>query len=271
MRQVAEQVLSPVAQDDVGEVVVFVDDEVEGIALLVRLVVDQLHLGARVVGGLDPLAELLAVIGFVAFDKTVHHNGAIGVEVFFQFSYARADEREVEVDDLERILQQRGVLLYPQPVEQGVEAVGLGDVIIRLKHGDEHALAEAARTDQEQVFSGILQQRKIWSLVHIIQIFVPHFFEAGHTVRNAFYLCHNRWIESELTSCKDTKSFPYSRKTSCISLSTNSCRKRSRSCSGGVTYSRMQNTRRYWLMSDVKPFLHSRRWWCPFGRDWPGV
>ena len=83
------------------------------------------------------------------------------------------------------------MLVNPQPFEQTVEAVGLGNVIICLQHADKQTLAETARTNQKQIVPRILQQWKIRSFVRVIQILVSYVLESCHTVRDFFYLCHN--------------------------------------------------------------------------------
>ena len=105
MGELAEKVLSAVAQDHVGEVVVLVYNQIERITFLVRLEADEIQFPACVRRGFYRLFEPGIVITGIDFGKHVQHLPAIPVEVVFQLLFTpAADQREVEVNHLETVL-----------------------------------------------------------------------------------------------------------------------------------------------------------------------
>ena len=174
-----------------------------------RFFVDQLHLVSRIVQGKHLVTKSLIVVILIAFDEAVHHHAAIKIKIGFQAFPSRSHKREIEVNHLERVFQRCGMFVYPKSVEQPVELIRLRDVIISLHHTDEHALAEAARANQEQVITGIFQQRKIHGFIHIIEISVPHFLKARHSVGNTFYcVCHCRMNHKYRAKVRKINEYP---------------------------------------------------------------
>ena len=130
------------------------------------------------------MIKFFVIVGVVSFNETVEHLAAIIIKCIFQPFHSCPCQRKVKVYHLESVLQRSGMLFYPQSVEQRIEAVRLGDVIVIPHHADEHALAETARTDKEKILACIFQKRKIHRFVYIIEVFVPYFFKTCHTVRD---------------------------------------------------------------------------------------
>ena len=69
------------------------------------------------------------------------------------------------------------MLSYPQAAEPLLELVLGAAVIIGMEHAKEHALAETARADEEEVIGLILQHRNVHGLVHVILVALYHIQE----------------------------------------------------------------------------------------------
>ena len=190
VRQVAEHILSTFAKNDIGKVVVLIDNQIKRIAQLLCFAIDGAQLVGGIGGGFYLTEKVFIVIRAVSLDEAVQLFGAIVVERVLQAFHTRPRLGEVEINHLEAILQRRRMLLNPKPVKQPVELVRLRDVIVSLHHADKHALPETPRTDEEQILARIFQQGKIHRLVYVIEILVPHFLKARHSVWDAFYCVH---------------------------------------------------------------------------------
>ncbi len=139
------------AQHVVGEVVILVDDEVEGDAQHPRLDIDDVEhagRGRRLGEALaHPLGIRLAIFPHEALDSP--HD--VLVERALKVVDAGRGPGEVETHDLISSLLGRGVLAYPEVAEELTEAVFHLAVVVGLEHAQEQALAEAARADEEEV------------------------------------------------------------------------------------------------------------------------
>ena len=84
MGQCPIHLLAVLVEYDIGEVVVFVDDEIELVSFFGCLRIDQVQLAARRGCILHPLHKSVAVILAVALDETVEDDVAVVIEIFPQ-------------------------------------------------------------------------------------------------------------------------------------------------------------------------------------------
>ena len=80
-----------------------------------------------------------------------------------------------------------GVLAHIEVAEQLLELVCPVDVVVMLQHGERQALAETARTDEEEELVGSLQFRDKVGLVHKIAVFADT-GKIGHPVGDTLAL-----------------------------------------------------------------------------------
>ena len=93
-----------------------------------------------------------------------------------------ADAREVEIEHQIAIAARRGVLPDVQVTEKGFELVAGAHVVVVLQHIQREALAEAARTDEEEEAVRLLYHGDEAGLVHIIIIVLADIREVHHAV-----------------------------------------------------------------------------------------
>lgn len=85
------------------------------------------------------------------------------------------------------------MILDIKPVEQCVKSALLRHVVVGGKHVQDQALAEAARTNEEQEVTCLLQLLYVHRLVHIVKPLVAQLLEITDTVWYAFeYFAHKR-------------------------------------------------------------------------------
>ena len=157
---VGERVISFVTllvEHYIGEVIIFVDDEVETGAAIPGLSIQKVDFG----GGIGLLFHFLlkagVVISFVNEREVVQSTATVVVEIYGQPVRLSADAGKVERQNLVGALQGCRVLAYPQVTEPGLELRLLRDVVVGPQHTQEDAFTEAPGTDEEQATRLLLQ------------------------------------------------------------------------------------------------------------------
>ena len=93
----------------------------------------------------------------IAVQETVQLHGAVSIKVPRKVIDPASYLRKIQIKYLICSLQRCGVLPYPQITEQAPELVFLRKVIVAAEHIQEEALAETARTDENQVMGLVFQ------------------------------------------------------------------------------------------------------------------
>ena len=103
----------------------------------------------------------------------------------------RIDDGKIEVDYKILVMVGRRMLPYVQVAIQPFEHICIVDVVIVMQHGYGKALAEAARTDEEEELVGVLHLLNEPCLVHIVAVVPAHGDEVHHTIGDApcLYSC----------------------------------------------------------------------------------
>ncbi len=87
------------------------------------------------------------------------------------------------------------VVSYIKPFEQRIEVVLFIDVIVSLKRAEEQALAEPARTDEEQKVPSQFHLLEIHGLVDQIKTLLLYLLEVADAVGNTLeVVAHNRFL-----------------------------------------------------------------------------
>ena len=137
----------------IGEVIIFVDDEVETGAAIPGLSIQKVDFG----GGIGLLFHFLLKAGVVNEREVVQSTATVVVEIYGQPVRLSADAGKVERQNLVGALQGCRVLAYPQVTEPGLELRILRDVVVGPQHTQEDAFTEAPGTDEEQATRLLLQ------------------------------------------------------------------------------------------------------------------
>ncbi len=160
--------LASFVEHGIGEVVIFVYNEVEGIALGFRLILDNRELTACVLRRIDALLDRVRIMLIIVTDEAIQLHTQIKVELFLQFVYVAPNHREVEEQHLVPATRGRWMFADPEVAKPLVKLVLRTAVIIRMEHAQEDALAETPGTDEDDVPRLLLQFRDVHGLVHIV-------------------------------------------------------------------------------------------------------
>jgi len=82
------------------------------------------------------------------------------------------------------------MVFYPQPVEESVELVLLGYVVILTHHRDEEALDKSSRTYEKEIVAHIFHHRQVLRFVRIVVVATPNLLEVRLAVWDSLNLCH---------------------------------------------------------------------------------
>ena len=170
----------------VGEVVIFVNDEIGTKIQLLRFVVDKYQLVYGVFRLEDLLYKILRIVLTVDIHKTIQLHFAITVKLVFQLVDTSAYLRKIKIENQIFTLKGSRILTNPQIAEQILELILHVTVIISLEHTDEYALAKTARTDKEEVYRLIFQCWQIHRLVHIVIVLLYDLYEVIASIRYSF-------------------------------------------------------------------------------------
>ncbi len=186
----------------IREVVVLVDDEIEFPLHPLGIEVDYVQLADK--GFLfKHFGEIFRWIErLVPPREVLRHGTAIDIEALRQRLDIPADPRKVQVQHLELSHKRSRVLLNPESGEQTDEIVLFQNVVVAPHHGQEQALPETPRSDEEQKMPRCFHFRKILCLVRVVKIFPAHLREVGNPVRYELVRCHStknnkRWQKYE--------------------------------------------------------------------------
>ena len=144
-------------EDGVGEVVILVYDEVEGVTLGFCFTLYDAEFSSGIVRGIHLLLGFFRIELTVVTDESIQGYAQIEVEILFKLFDGSAYLREVKVQYLVAALEWGGMLADPQGPEPLLELVLGPAVVVGVKHAQEHALAEAARTDEKQASRLVLR------------------------------------------------------------------------------------------------------------------
>ena len=169
-------------KDGVGEVVVLVDEEIHilsGTCASLIEVIQLLHGSAHRTQSFQSI--LRKEVG-VYLAEVLESNAAMRVQPLAVVVQLAADAREVEIEHQIAVAARRGVLPDVQVTEKGFELVAGAHVVVVLQHIQREALAEAARTDEEEEAVRLLYHGDEAGLVHIIIIVLADIREVHHAV-----------------------------------------------------------------------------------------
>ena len=184
-------ILTLFVKHGVGEVVVFVDNQVKRISFGFRLVQDNSQFARRSFRFLHLFNRILAIIFLIIPDKSVQFHAQIKVEVLFKLFCAASNLRKVEMKNLEFTLQGSRMLAYPQITKPRIKPISGSYVVISMEHADEYALAKTARANKKEIVCLVFQKRQIHGLIHVILISLHNFHEIRNSVWYSFHILHN--------------------------------------------------------------------------------
>ncbi|BCU07689.1 hypothetical protein Atep_23660 [Allochromatium tepidum] len=157
VRQIPIGVLAEMGQQIVGEVVVFVDEQIERPAQMTQF--HQQPLQCRRHGRLltHPRRHVLRQVLRMAQEQAVDLIATMGLERGFQMLRLGAHHREIEAQAQVLAALRGRIGLDPGLGKEFIEGLGPFGVVVALHHRLQQTLAEAARADQEQKAPGLLQ------------------------------------------------------------------------------------------------------------------
>ena len=183
--------LALLIKHDVGEVVIFVDDEIKGKAQLMRHAVDEIELGTCRVCLVHLIDNPLGIIGFVSLYEHIDTTATVFVEVLLKPLDSAACSRVVKIHHLVFVAQRCRVFAHPQIAEQLVKTALHSLVVVGPHHAYKEALAKATGTDEYQRAWLAFQFLQVHRLVDIVQLVFPHRQEVGHSVWYLSYSFHH--------------------------------------------------------------------------------
>ena len=170
----------------VGEVVIFVDDEIGTKIQFFRFIVDKYQLVYGVFSLEDLLYKILRIVLTVNIHKTIQLHFAITVKLVFQLVDTSAYLRKIKIENQVFTLKGSRILANPQIAEQILELILHATIIVSLEHTDEYALAKTARTDKEEVYRLVFQCWQIHRLVYIVIVLLYDLYEVIAPIRYSF-------------------------------------------------------------------------------------
>ena len=116
-------ILTLFVKHGVGEVVVFVDNQVKRVSFGFRLVQDNSQFARRCFRFFHLFNRILAIIFLIIPDKAVQFHTQIKIEVLFKLFYAASYLRKVKMKNLEFTLQGSRMLAYPQITKPRIKPI----------------------------------------------------------------------------------------------------------------------------------------------------
>ena len=174
MRQLVIHLLALLAQHNIREVVILVDDEIHRDAESVGNSGDHYQFVCPGSRFKEFLYEIVRIISGVFPNEVIQLAHHILVELLLQFINSASYSREIEMHHLVASHQFGGMLAYPQLAEYFLKLVFLRLVVVCLEHAQQQALAEAARADKHQVIWLCLKLRYIHGFIDVIKV-APHY------------------------------------------------------------------------------------------------
>ena len=188
----------------VREVVVLVNKEVDSSIGLASLLVEVVQLFHATVLPVHLLLDALWQILRIDIAEVVELRVADSVHRTAVIAQIGIDDGKVEVDDEILVVVWRRVLADVEVAVEPFELVGCVDVVVMVQHRQGEALAETARTDEEEVLVGFFHFLDEPGLVDIVAVFLAYGHEVHHAVGYALclYFCshffHSRVIRGRL-------------------------------------------------------------------------
>ena len=176
--------LAVVGEHGVGEIVVFVDENIQRDAAVAGILEQFVELGIDGRAREDALPHGLREQVRVPAQGVEEHRVAIDLEALLQGGEGIAERREVEPQDDVAVAVRRGAAPDVGSAEHRLEIAGAAAVVIVLQHRQPAGLAETARADEKGV-ALLFQRAQEARLVHIEEAFAPDGAEVGHAVGDA--------------------------------------------------------------------------------------
>ena len=144
----------------------------------------------------------------VSLGEVLYDDGTIPVKAVLQVAPPDSRLREVEVYHLEPPFQARGVVLYPQAVEQAVEPPLARHVVVVTQHAQEHALPEPTGADQEQEVPHVLQLGDVHALVHAVPVLGSQVLKIRYAVRQSLHFSHGLIVLFFSANVREKSAYP---------------------------------------------------------------
>ena len=183
VRDVTVAVVPSGLEHRVREVVVFIEHQVEMVALRSGALGNH----REPAGDGRLLCEVVAKPGAVLAPVAFHELVKALADVFFKaflkgHADVSADFREVHVEDLIAVFVLRRRLRDFKAAEEGVEVVFFGNVIVAAEHFRHKRLSEAARPDEKEEGPGPFKKRDVAGFVNVVVAFLADALEVGNAV-----------------------------------------------------------------------------------------
>ena len=146
--EVVVRLLAALRKDRVREVVVLVDETVYRRIAALHAGEQDRHLLYAGRGGEDLRRQTLGHTLRILLRKAVKHARNVSLETVLDLPHVLADHREIEVENEILAALISWIRADFRAREELVEPFGVRHVVVRLKYGKEHRLAEPARTQE---------------------------------------------------------------------------------------------------------------------------
>ena len=180
-----------IGENMVREVVVLVNKEVDSSIGLASLLVEVVQLFHATVLPVHLLLDALWQILRIDIAEVVELRVTDSVHRTAVIAQVGIDDGKVEVDDEILVVVWRRVLPDVEVAVEPLELVGCVDVVVMVQHRQGEALAETARTDEEEVLVGFFHFLDEPGLVDVVAVFLAYCLEVHHAVGSALclYFC----------------------------------------------------------------------------------
>lgn len=169
-------------KDGVGEVVVLVDEEIHILSGTFTSLTEEVQLLHGSVRLAQSFQSVLRKEVGVYLAEVLESNAAMRIQPSAVVVQLAADAGEVEMEHQIAVAARRGMLPDLQVTEKGFELVTGAHVVVLSQQVQREALAEAARTDEEEEAVRLLYHGDEAGLVHIIIIVLADIREVHHAV-----------------------------------------------------------------------------------------
>ena len=175
-----------VGEDGVGEVVVFVDEEIHLLSGTFAGLIEVIQLFHRSAHGTQPFWSALRQKVGIFLAEVLESNPTVRIQSFAIVAQLAGDAGEVEVEHQISITARCGVLADVQVSKEVFEPVAGAHVVVVLQHIQRQALTESTGADEEKESIRLLYHGDEAGLIHIIIIFTTDDREVHHAVRETF-------------------------------------------------------------------------------------
>ena len=118
--------------------------------------------------------------------EVIHHYHAIRFHALLILVHSSPDHREVQIKYEVLVMALGGMLANPQVAKESVEERGFAHVVVLTQHVHQQRLAEAARTDEEEIVIRCLYLGDEAGLIDIVVVREAYVLPVLHPVGDSF-------------------------------------------------------------------------------------